>query len=646
MSVRRPFLLSSKRKRMPSNDVPAETQRRNPLLRGLFLAMIIAKVVAAAGTSSITAAAFSSSGRIASRRRPVGYVRRTSASAGGGGGNIEARASPMRSCHPRRRTASFDGCISRLSYRGASAASSSSGGNDMTENEVRMAMDASGIARAAIRAVYPDASIRNRLRVIFDDDMDRRMLVVRADNGRGRTGQRELVYDLSHYDRIRIVAFGKASAAMALACGEVLSAIDFTTASRSSSSNVPSPKLDGLVIIKDDHATDDEIKTLHEKYNIIVRSASHPIPDERSVHAASEILELTSMSDSRTLILACISGGGSALFCSPRNGLTLRDLMDVNRRLLESGMPIESMNVIRKRLENGKGGRLSTSAYPATVLALVLSDIIGDPLELIASGPTVPDDASGWDDACRLVDSYGLHGGGEHELPIAVLDLLSMGKDGKLDDTPKSSHPAFSTMVVTNNWHPSLEGPQSYSETILVGNNDAAVLAAAEEASKMGYNPVILGTRFDGEASCVARTYVSMAEMISRQRNDAHVQYPVARLPVALIAGGETVVTLPPNCMGKGGRNQELALSAAMRMREIGLRDVVLASVGTDGTDGPTDAAGAIVYGGLVNYDRIDDARNALKDHDTYKFLERTKSLLITGPTGTNVADICITLIK
>jgi len=506
----------------------------------------------------------------------------------------------------------------------------------MTANETQMTKDALRMARAAIRAVYPDVAIRDRLRVEYDDE-GRRVLVARAGGG-GGVPVRELAYDLSDYDNVRIVSFGKASAAMALAAAEVLS--DST-----SRSNIPAPRLDGVVIIKDDHATDEEIKTLNEKYNILVRSASHPVPDARSVAAATEILELASSSDSRTLIVACISGGGSALFCSPRDTLTLDDLMAVNRRLLQSGMPIEHMNVIRKRLENGKGGRLAAAAYPATVLALVLSDIIGDPLDLIASGPTVPDDGSSWDDAHGLVNAYGLNSGGEHELPIAVLDLLLMGKDGKLDDTPKSAHPAFSAIGATDK-HPSKKEHKLFSETILVGNNDAAVLAAADEAAKMGYNPVILGTRVDGEASCVASFYISMAEMLSRQRNDAHIKHPIASLPVALIAGGETVVTLPPNCQGRGGRNQELALSAALKMQEVGLRDVVLASVGTDGTDGPTDAAGAIVYGDIVNEDTINDAKEALRNHDAYRFFERTQSLVMTGPTGTNVADICITLIK
>lgn len=497
----------------------------------------------------------------------------------------------------------------------------------MTANEVQMTKDALKMVNAAIEAVDPNVAVRDRLKVEWDDDQP--MLVAKAE----RDDSRELVYDLSDYDNISIISFGKASAAMALASAEVIS-------DSFSRATVPAPKLGGLVIIKDEHATDEEIKTLNDKHSIVVRSASHPVPDARSVAGANEILQLASSSDDKTLILVCVSGGGSALFCSPRSPLELEDLMATNSRLLESGMPIEYMNVIRKRLENGKGGRLAATAYPATVLTLILSDIIGDPLDLIASGPTVPDDGSDWDDACRLVEEYGLNAGGNHELPQAVLDMLQMGKEGKLDDTPKSSHPAFSASDET----------KSLSENILVGNNYAAVMAAAEEAEKMGYNPVVLGTRIDGEASCVAGSYVAMAEMISRQRDDVdNDKYPIGTIPAALIAGGETIVTLPPKCKGKGGRNQELALSAALKMREMGLRDVVLASVGTDGTDGPTDAAGAIVYGGSVDDETIDGAKEALKNHDAYTFFDAakgTQSLVKTGPTGTNVADVCVTLVK
>ena len=509
---------------------------------------------------------------------------------------------------------------------------SSSSFFEMTANEIQMKDDALKMINASIRAVDPYAAIKRKMMICKDDEDSLETLVVEVEND---CAGKKINYDLSTYDRIIVVSFGKASAAMALAAGEVISS--------------SGKQFDGVVIIKDDHANAQEIELLKEKYNIVVRPASHPVPDARSVAASNEILQLAKSSDSRTLIVACISGGGSALFCSPREPLTLDDLMQTNSALLASGMPIEKMNVIRKRLENGKGGKLAATAFPATVLTLVLSDIIGDPVDLIASGPTVPDDASGWDSACRLVKEYGLEADGEYALPDAVLKLLRLGKEGQLEDTPKSSHPAFRDSL-------------PLCQTVLVGNNRAAVMAAANEAQRLGYNPVVLGTRVDGEASVVARTYVAMAEMLSQQREQYGVKggsvnsYQIAELPAALIAGGETVVTIPVECTGKGGRNQELALSAAIKLKEIGLRDVVLASCGTDGTDGPTDAAGAIVDGASV--DRIEQsltgrsAHDAMKNHDAYHFFhdvnadDSSRHLIQTGPTGTNVADVMITLIK
>mmetsp|Transcript_27988 Transcript_27988/g.41777 ORF Transcript_27988/g.41777 Transcript_27988/m.41777 type:complete len:572 (-) Transcript_27988:50-1765(-) len=502
----------------------------------------------------------------------------------------------------------------------------SSSSFEMTANEIQMKDDALKMINASIRAVDPYAAIKRKMVMCKEGDT-LETLVVEVDDD---DGAEQIKYDMSNYDRIRVISFGKASAPMALAAGEIISS--------------SGKQLDGVAIIKDDHATAEEIELLKEKYNIVVRPAAHPVPDARSVAGSNEILQLAKTSDSRTLVIACISGGGSALFCSPREPLTLDDLMQTNSALLASGMPIEKMNVIRKRLENGKGGKLAAAAFPATVLTLVLSDIIGDPIDLIASGPTVPDDGSGWDDACRLVQEYGLEADGEYALPDTVLNLLRLGKEGQLEDTPKSSHPAF------------CDSPP-LCQTVLVGNNRAAVMAAANQAGQLGYNPVVLGTRIDGEASVVAGTYVAMAEMISQQREHHGVcSYQIAGLPAALIAGGETVVTIPAECNGKGGRNQELALSAAIKLKEIGLRDVVIASCGSDGTDGPTDAAGAIVDGASV--DRIEQtntgrcAHDAMKNHDAYHFFHddnadyRSHHLIQTGPTGTNVADVMITLIK
>lgn len=333
-----------------------------------------------------------------------------------------------------------------------------------TPNEIEMREDAIRIIKSAIRAVDPYVAVRDRVRV--DQKEGSSTFVVQRDGT-------ELTYDLSKYDRIKLFAFGKASATMALAAAEILITTQL--------------KLDGIVIIKDDHATPKEIETL-QKYDIAVRAASHPVPDSRSVESANEILASALKSDSRTLIVVCISGGGSALFCSPREPLSLNDLMDTNSALLKSGMPIDKMNIIRKRLENGKGGKLAAASYPATVLTLILSDIIGDPLDLIASGPTVADD-SDWEHAIAIVEEYGLDEGGEHELPMAVLRLLKMGHDGLIDDTPKKDNPAFS-------FNSSMS--TSFSENVLVGNNRAAVMAAADEANRLGYNPVVLGTRVEG----------------------------------------------------------------------------------------------------------------------------------------------------
>ena len=333
-----------------------------------------------------------------------------------------------------------------------------------TPNEIEMREDAMRIIKSAIRAVDPYVAVRDRVRV--DQKEGSSTFVVQRDGT-------ELTYDLSKYDRIKLFAFGKASATMASAAAEILITTQL--------------KLDGIVIIKDDHATPKEIETL-QKYDIAVRAASHPVPDSRSVKSANEILASALKSDSRTLIVVCISGGGSALFCSPREPLSLNDLMDTNSALLKSGMPIDKMNIIRKRLENGKGGKLAAASYPATVLTLILSDIIGDPLDLIASGPTVTDD-SDWEHAIAIVEEYGLDEGGEHELPMSVLRLLKMGKDGLIDDTPKKDDPTFSFNSSTST---------SFSENVLVGNNRAAVMAAADEANRLGYNPVVLGTRMEG----------------------------------------------------------------------------------------------------------------------------------------------------
>ena len=345
-------------------------------------------------------------------------------------------------------------------------------------------------------------------------------------------------------------------------------------------------------------------------------------------------------------------------------------MANVNKQLLACGMPITEMNIIRKKLEIGKGGGLVGLAYPATSVTMVLGDVIGDPLDLIASGPSVPD-TSTWDDAWDLIERYGLDEGGEYELEPCVIDILNkrrtksgeeVSNNDVVDDLPPADHPMFCTEC------PHSDTKAKMSETVLVGNNAQAVYAAAEEAQRLGYNPIVLGTTIEGEAMHIANMYISMAEQAQLQKSTiptskVSTMFPFTKLPAAMIGGGETTVTLSKG-HGKGGRNQEIGLAAALKMQSCGIRDVVLASVGTDGTDGPTDAAGAVVDGGTVERVEVENGgtilgKDALERHDAYTFFDSCRSgdnkststsatspLVITGPTGTNVADVCVTLIQ
>ena len=477
-----------------------------------------------------------------------------------------------------------------------------------------MTEDALAIVDQAILAVDPYSAIRNHLAV---DENGEKLIV-------GGGSPRE--YYMKDFDDIVVVAFGKASAAMATAVVQQLQRNE----EKGQESEGGNTVIQGIVIVKDNHGTQEEREYL-ESNGILFREASHPVPDVRSAEAAEEIMQIISRTaNSRTLAICCISGGGSALFCLPQNPLSMDDLQATSQVLLASGLSIQDMNVIRKRLEDGKGGRLAAAAYPSTVLSLVLSDVLGDPLDLIASGPTVPD-TSNFVDAWQLVKKNGL----ETKLPESVIQLLKDGLDGKVPDSPSEEHPIF-------------QG--SKCETVVVGNNELAVVSAAAEAQRRGYNTKVIGTRVEGEAKHAATFYAAMAQHLGLQQGHSSVPYSLVELPAALIAGGETIVTIPSDSIGKGGRNQELALAAALKFQQLGLRDVVLASVGTDGTDGPTDAAGAIVDGASVA--RLKgDAEDALLRHDAYTYLNQSEDdghspLVKTGATGTNVADVCVLLLK
>ena len=342
--------------------------------------------------------------------------------------------------------------------------------------------------------------------------------------------------------------------------------------------------------------------------------AGHPVPDEAGVAGARRQLELLAGLDSDALVLGLFSGGGSALLPAPAAGLTLAEKQATTRLLLACGATIDEINALRKHLSAIKGGLLARAAAPARVIALLLSDVIGDPLDTIASGPTHPD-ATTFGDCLAIVDRYDLH----DQLPVAVRQHLLAGGRGERPETPKPRDPCFAR-----------------AESLVIGNNRLAIDAAAHQARALGYEVLVLTSRLQGEAHQAAAALVAIAQ------ETVETNRPIAR-PACLIAGGETTVTLRGD--GKGGRNQELALAAALQLG--GWSAITLLAGGTDGIDGPTDAAGALADGQTLSRAQAQglDARTFLECHDSYSFFAALDDLVITGPTGTNVMDLQIILI-
>lgn len=562
----------------------------------------------------------------------------------------------------------------RSSRRGSSSIRSTTSTSCVSyvpnEKERQMHKDAREILSAGIAAVDPAVALNACVRIIPPSTL---------------AVQNRLFYDAKDYDHVSIISFGKASVPMAIQVCELVHQAFFTHTNTSSSSRdtTTAIPMDGIVITKDLHASEEERRTLQGRYNVHVRSAGHPVPDERSVQAAMEVMELiTRRRGDRTLFLCCISGGGSALLTLPILGtLTLKDIQITSEYMLQSGMPIQKMNILRKRLDGIKGGRLAAAAYPSTMCTFVLSDVIGDSLTSIASGPTVPDDDDQTlQDVRQILKEYGIL----NNLPHHIYQLLH-GTQQHIMETPKSNHPMFQSQKCN---------------TILIGNNQVAVLASAARAEQIGYSSVVLGTCIEGEAKEVANVYAAMATYplslrqhpcpASTGKNTTATttttihtigngseqpemsQYYLIRnqFPVALIAGGETTVTISHGTnVGRGGRNQELGLAVALILQQKKLRNIVFASVGTDGTDGPTDAAGVVVDGGTIariEHQQQQHLRNtqvlltgtqALHTHDSYTFFSYEQeshtrasdtnypALIKTGPTGTNVADIAVILI-
>ena len=441
----------------------------------------------------------------------------------------------------------------------------------MRVSELRQS--ARGIFDAAIRAVDPAEAIRRHL--------------VRQGDRLTIGGE---AVDLQHVRRIVAVGLGKAGAPMAAAVEEILG-----------------DRIErGVVVTKYGH--------LQPTRTIQIREAGHPVPDDAGIAGAQAVLDQVHGLGSDDLVLVLISGGGSALTPAPVAGITLAEKQALTKALLACGADIREMNALRKHISRIKGGQLARAAAPARVFTLILSDIVGDPLDAIASGPTVPDPRT-YADALAILDKYHIR----QEIPASIRTHLEAGAAWRIPETPKPDDSLFSRV-----------------RSVMVASNIQALEAAKAEAARRGFQAMILSSFIEGETREIARMHAALALEVRASGNPL-------KPPICLITGGETTVTLKGN--GKGGRNQEFALAAALDI--AGLPDVVVLSAGTDGTDGPTDAAGALADG-----DTISRAiglglapRVALDGNDAYPFFQRLGDLVMTGPTRTNVMDVRLVLV-
>jgi len=401
----------------------------------------------------------------------------------------------------------------------------------------------------------------------------------------------EITYSLDYFKRILVVGAGKAAFPMAKAVEEILG-------DRIS---------EGIVIVK--HGYGGNLT------RIKVKEASHPIPDEAGVKATYRIISLLQSAGEKDLVICLISGGGSALLLAPVEGISLKEKQKVTQVLLNCGASIQEINTIRKHLSLVKGGKLAKLAYPAHLQSLILSDVVGDRLDTIASGPAVPDETT-FEDCLRIIKKYEI----QSHLPEAVIAHIKKGREGKVEETPKPEEHIFTKV-----------------KNLIVGSNILALKAAQQEAKKLGYNCLILSSSIQGEAREVAKVHAAICEEICLSGN------PVPP-PACIISGGETTVVIRGK--GKGGRNQEFALAACMEIK--GLQQVLILSAGSDGTDGPTDAAGAFVDGSTWRRakERGLNPEEFLDNNDSYHFFQKLGDLFITGPTNTNVMDLRILLVK
>lgn len=452
--------------------------------------------------------------------------------------------------------------------------------------EKRYAEDLKALFLAGVKQVDPERMLLNQLSLQGDS------LIVRLP-------EYEITCDLSPYKEILLIGAGKASARMAKAAESVFKG----RISR------------GIISVKEGFSEK------LEKTRIV--EAGHPVPNQKSCQAAEEIIALVKDAGRETLVVNCLSGGGSALLCLPYSDssvqITLEEKQTVTKKLLECGADIKEINCIRKHLSSIKGGRLAEYIYPASCISFILSDVVGDRLDTIASGIT-SEDSTTYSDAFNILEGFRLWGG----LPESVRRVIERGMSGEIEETPKAGNPALKKMI-----------------NLLIGTNRAALLGVEKKAKELGYNTVILSSQITGEARETAKFYAGLAM-------DTAKYQLLAKKPACLIAGGETTVTLKGK--GLGGRNQEMALAFLKEMmdKQDEASGICFLSAGTDGNDGPTDAAGAMAYPEIAFRASAEglSIRQHLENNDSYNFFKAAGGLLITGPTNTNVGDIQIILIN
>ncbi|MBW1914577.1 MAG: glycerate kinase [Deltaproteobacteria bacterium] len=444
----------------------------------------------------------------------------------------------------------------------------------------QMRSDALKLFQASLKPVNPYEAIHRFVR------LEKNHLIL------GRESRQEADFNLENFEHIYLVGGGKATAPMARAMEDLLG-----------------DRISGGLINVKYGFLDDLSKT-----EII--EADHPLPDQNGVDGTGIILDILKKAGEKDLIFSLISGGGSALLPYPAGKISLEEKQDVTKKLLECGASIDEINSIRKHISSSKGGQMARAAWPATTINLMLSDVVGDRMDVIASGPFVPD-MSTFTQTWQILLKYGL----EDNIPKAVREHLKAGVDMSIPETPKEGESIFENVY-----------------NIIIGSNILACEAAKVEAEKLGYKPLLLSSMIEGETEGVARVHTAIAKEILK------TGIPF-KPPCCIISGGETTVTITGK--GKGGRNQEFCLAAALDIKDLAPRIVVL-SGGTDGNDGPTGAAGAIVDPMTVKRGKEKglDASAYMADNDSYNFFNKTGELLITGPTKTNVMDVRFILVR